>query len=90
VDNYIRLVFPGQAFGFVNGRILSPVFGGDTFIPLPPHGPSAIIRYYVLVPGPSPFALPHAFKKDLHKITYNVYPGSAFVIFRHFACFDIA
>jgi len=87
MDNHISLVFSSQAFCFSNGRILASVFRGDTFIPLTPYGPTVFIRYNVLVPGPSSFALTSTFKKDLYKFTQNVYPGSGFVAFRHFAFF---
>jgi hypothetical protein len=87
MDNYIGLVFSGQAFCFVNGRILASVFRGDTFIPLAPYGPTAIIWHHVLVPGPPAFALTRTFKKDLNQFTQNVYPGAGFVAFRHFAFF---
>ena len=87
MDDHICLVFPGQAFCFINGRILAAVLGGDTFIPLTPYGPPVIIGYHVLVPGPSPLALTAAFKKDLYKFTQHVYPGAGFVAFRHFALY---
>ena len=48
-----------------------------------------IIQHHVLVPGPSSFALPGAFKKDLNQFTQNVYPGVGFVGFRMLHFFDI-
>ena len=39
MDDHIGLVFPGQAFCFVDGRILEAVFGGDPLVPLTPYGP---------------------------------------------------
>lgn len=67
MDDHIGLIFSGQAFCLIDGRILQAVFGGDTFVPLTPYGPTVIIRYHVLVPGPSLFALPAALKKGLYQ-----------------------
>lgn len=87
VDDHISLIFSGQAFCFPNGRILAPVFGGNSLISLPPYGPTGIIRDYVLVPGPSTFTLTRTFKKELHQFTQNVYPGAGSVAFGHLAFF---
>ena len=81
VDNHICLVFPCQSFCFSNGCFLQPVFGGDALIPLPPYGPNPFIGHYVLVPGPSPFALTRAFKKELHELAQKICPGSGFAAF---------
>jgi hypothetical protein len=67
VDDHIGLVFSGQSFGFSDSCFLQSVFGSDAFIPLTSYGPAFLIRYDVLVPGPSPFALSRAFKKELHE-----------------------
>jgi hypothetical protein len=74
MDNHIGLVFSGQAFCFSNGRILAAVFGGNTFIPLSPYGPTVIIGHNVLVPGSSLCTLTAAFKKDLYKFNQHIYP----------------
>jgi hypothetical protein len=87
MDNHICLVFSGQAFCFIDGRILASVFGGDAFIAFSPYGPTFIIRHHVLVPGPSLFALTAAFKKDLYKFNQHVYPGAEFLVCGHFAFF---
>jgi hypothetical protein len=72
MDDHIGPVFPGQAFCLIDRSILEPVFGGDTFISLTPYGPTVIIGYHVLVPGPSSLALPTALKKGLNKFTQNM------------------
>jgi hypothetical protein len=87
MDDHICLVFPGQTFCLINGRILAAVLGSDTFIPLTPYGPPVFKRYHVLVPCPTLFALTAAFKKDLYKFAQHVYPGTGFVAFRHFALY---
>ena len=53
MDDHICLVFSGQAFCLINGRILASVFRGDTFITLTPYCPTVLIGYHVLVPGPA-------------------------------------
>lgn len=68
VDNHIGSVFSGQSLCLSNGCFLQPVFGGDALIPLPPYGPNPFIGHYMLVPGPSPFALTAAFKKELNEL----------------------
>jgi hypothetical protein len=87
MDDHICLVFPSQLFCLPNGRILASVLGGDTFIALTPYGPTVIIRYHMLVPGPPPLALTAAFKKEFYKFTQHIYPGAGFVAFRHFALY---
>jgi hypothetical protein len=87
MDDHIGLVFPGQAFGFVDGRLLKAVFGGDPLVPLTPYGPPALIGYHVLVPGPSLFALATALKKGLHQFAQKVYPRIGFFAFGHVAFF---
>jgi hypothetical protein len=67
VDNHISLVFSGQSFCFSDGCFLRSMFGGDPFIPLTPYGPYPFIGDYVLVPGPSLFAMARAFEKELHQ-----------------------
>jgi hypothetical protein len=83
VDNHIRLVFSGEAFRFIDGRILAPVFGGNAFIALPSYGPATFIRHHVLVPGPISAALPGTFKVGLYQLHQNVYPGVLFVAVGH-------
>ena len=65
VDDHIRLVLPGQSPGLANSGVLTQVFGGDAFVALPPDGPPVFIGHHMLVPGPPPFVLAGAFKKDL-------------------------
>ena len=90
MDNHICLVFSGQAFCLIDGRILAAVFGGDTFIPFTSYGPTVIIGHHVLVPGPSSFALTAAFKKDLYKFNQHVYPGAGFLVCGHLVFFWIS
>jgi hypothetical protein len=85
MDNDIGLVFPGQAFCFSYGRILATVFGGDPFIAFASYRPIVLIGYHVLVPGPTPFALTRAFKKDLYQFDQNGYPRFGGVAFGHVA-----
>jgi hypothetical protein len=87
MDDHICLVFPSQSFRFSNGRILASVFRGDTFIAFTPYGPTVFMRYHVLVPRPSLFALTPTFKKDFYQFNQNGYPRSGFGAFRHFAFF---
>ncbi len=87
MDDHIGLVFSGQAFCFVDGRILEAVFGGDAFVPLTPYGPPVLVGHHVLVPGPASLALPAALKKGFHKFAQNVYPRTGFVAFGHGAFF---
>ena len=87
VDNHIGLVFSGQSFCFSNGCFLRSMFGGDPLIPLTPYGPYPFIGDYVLVPGPSLFALARAFEKELHQFAQKIYPGSGFAAFWHLAFF---
>lgn len=65
------------------------MFGCDPFIPLTPYGPYPLIGDYVLVPGPSLFALARAFEKELHQFAQKIYPGSGFASFWHLAFFGI-
>ncbi len=87
MDDHIGLVFPGQAFCFVDGRILQAVLGGDAFVPLTPYGPNVLVGYHVLVPSPASLALAAALKKGLNKFAQNVYPRTGFVAFGHVAFF---
>ena len=71
VDNHIGLVFSSNAFGFVNGSRLFPVFGGDAFVPLTAYRPILLIGHHVLVPGSGSVLCSGALKKNVYQFNQN-------------------
>ena len=56
MNDNIRFVFSGQAFGLSNGRALFAMFAGYSFVAFTPNGPAVIMGHHMLMPSPPTFS----------------------------------